>query len=114
MVGCGAADQGGARLCRAGRQGWLLAQWHRRAQRHCLCRQQAGGVAHPCWHTCAPQAAESPRPFFLPHLPLPQFVRDVGDGIVPSWAPIVERRRGLAYTEEQRQWQLLRRGRRVR
>jgi coproporphyrinogen III oxidase len=38
-------------------------------------------------------------------------VRDVGDGILPSWAPIVERRRGQAFSEEQRQWQLVRRGR---
>lgn len=38
-------------------------------------------------------------------------MREVGDGILPSWAPIVERRRGLGFTEEQRAWQLLRRGR---
>lgn len=40
-----------------------------------------------------------------------QFVRDVGDGILPSWEGIVQRRRGQAFTEAQRQWQLLRRGR---
>lgn len=40
-----------------------------------------------------------------------RFVRDVGDGILPSWAPIVERRRGQPFSEAQRQWQLLRRGR---
>lgn len=39
------------------------------------------------------------------------FVRDVGDGIIPSWAPIAEARRGTPVSEEQRQWQLLRRGR---
>eukprot|EP00667_Euglena_gracilis_P009783 EG_transcript_9948 len=43
--------------------------------------------------------------------PAEPFVRAVGDAIVPSWAAIVARRRHLAYTEEQRQWQLLRRGR---
>ena len=43
--------------------------------------------------------------------PAMQFVRDVGDGILPSWAPIVERRRGQPFSEAQRQWQLLRRGR---
>jgi coproporphyrinogen III oxidase len=43
--------------------------------------------------------------------PPPQFVRDVGHGILPSWAPIVEARRAQPFTEEQRQWQLLRRGR---
>jgi coproporphyrinogen III oxidase len=40
-----------------------------------------------------------------------QFVRDVGDGILPSWIPIVERRRGQQFSDAQRQWQLLRRGR---
>jgi coproporphyrinogen III oxidase len=42
---------------------------------------------------------------------LEAFVRDVGDGIIPSWAPIVERNRGLPFTPAQRDWQLLRRGR---
>lgn len=40
-----------------------------------------------------------------------QFVRDVGDGILPSWIPIVERQRGQQFSDAQRQWQLLRRGR---
>lgn len=39
------------------------------------------------------------------------FARDVADGFMPSWLPIVDRRRGEAYGEEERQWQLLRRGR---
>ena len=39
------------------------------------------------------------------------FVRDVGNGILPSWAPIVERRRNMDFTPAQRDWQLLRRGR---
>ena len=39
------------------------------------------------------------------------FVRDVGNGIIPSWAPIVERNRDLSFTPAQRDWQLLRRGR---
>ena len=43
--------------------------------------------------------------------PLLQFVRDVGDGILPSWGGIVARRRGAAVSEAQRAWQLLRRGR---
>lgn len=47
----------------------------------------------------------------LPALGSPQFVRDVGDGILPSWTPIVERRRGQQFSDAQRQWQLLRRGR---
>lgn len=40
-----------------------------------------------------------------------QFVRDVGDGILPSWQPIVQRQRQQPFSEAQRQWQLLRRGR---
>ncbi|KAL4859143.1 Oxygen-dependent coproporphyrinogen-III oxidase [Chlorella vulgaris] len=39
------------------------------------------------------------------------FVRDVGDGILPSWQPIVQRQRQQPFSEAQRQWQLLRRGR---
>lgn len=38
-------------------------------------------------------------------------VQDVARGILPSWAAIAERRRQMPVTEEQRQWQLLRRGR---
>lgn len=40
-----------------------------------------------------------------------EFVRKVGNGILPSWMPIVERRRSMPATEEERAWQLLRRGR---
>jgi len=40
-----------------------------------------------------------------------EFVRDVGKGILPSWIPIVERRRHLEVTEAEREWQLVRRGR---
>ncbi|GAB4821725.1 hypothetical protein N2152v2_008771 [Parachlorella kessleri] len=40
-----------------------------------------------------------------------EFVREVGRGILPSWQPIVERRRGEPFTEDMRNWQLLRRGR---
>lgn len=41
------------------------------------------------------------------------FVRSVGTGILESWTPIAERRRSMAFSEEQRRWQLLRRGRYV-
>ena len=41
------------------------------------------------------------------------FVRDVGDTILPAYLPIVERRRGEAWGERERNWQLLRRGRYV-
>ena len=40
-----------------------------------------------------------------------EFVQDVADSWMPSWLPIVEKRKGMEYTEKQRQWQLLRRGR---
>jgi coproporphyrinogen III oxidase len=39
------------------------------------------------------------------------FVKGVANAWMPSWFPIVEKRQGLAYTDEQRHWQLLRRGR---
>ncbi|GLC34581.1 hypothetical protein PLESTB_001245800 [Pleodorina starrii] len=39
------------------------------------------------------------------------FVREVGDGILPSWLSIVARHRDQPFTDAQRQWQLLRRGR---
>jgi len=39
------------------------------------------------------------------------FVRDVAGGWMPSWLPIVARRQGMEYTEQQRDWQLVRRGR---
>ena len=40
-----------------------------------------------------------------------QFVKGVADAWMPSWLPIVQERRNMAYTDKQRQWQLLRRGR---
>lgn len=39
------------------------------------------------------------------------FVKDVAEGFMPSYLPIAQKRRHLSYGEEQRQWQLLRRGR---
>ena len=41
------------------------------------------------------------------------FVRDAGDHFLSAYGPILERRRNDPYTEAQRQWQLLRRGRYV-
>ncbi len=49
--------------------------------------------------------------FLLHSLWLLQFVRDVGRGIVPSWQGIVERHKGQAFSQQQRDWQVLRRGR---
>eukprot|EP00535_Pseudo-nitzschia_heimii_P008024 CAMPEP_0197179616 /NCGR_PEP_ID=MMETSP1423-20130617/4500_1 /TAXON_ID=476441 /ORGANISM="Pseudo-nitzschia heimii, Strain UNC1101" /LENGTH=445 /DNA_ID=CAMNT_0042629543 /DNA_START=12 /DNA_END=1349 /DNA_ORIENTATION=+ len=40
-----------------------------------------------------------------------KFVKDVASHWMPSWFPIVEKRQSIGYTEKQREWQLLRRGR---
>ena len=39
------------------------------------------------------------------------FVKSVVNSWMPSWLPIVKKRQSLNFSEEQRQWQLLRRGR---
>ena len=39
------------------------------------------------------------------------FVQDVTSNWMSSWFPIIEKRQSLEYTEKQREWQLLRRGR---
>ena len=39
------------------------------------------------------------------------FVKNVANAWMPSWLPIVEKRRNLPFTEKQKHWQLLRRGR---
>lgn len=41
------------------------------------------------------------------------FVRDAGDHFLSAYGPILDRRRNDSYTDEQREWQLLRRGRYV-
>jgi coproporphyrinogen III oxidase len=41
------------------------------------------------------------------------FVADCGESFVPAYVPLVARRCGLPYTEEQKRWQQLRRGRYV-
>lgn len=40
-----------------------------------------------------------------------KFVEDVASNWMSSWFPIIEKRQSLDYTEKQREWQLLRRGR---
>jgi len=39
------------------------------------------------------------------------FTRDVGKGILDSWVPIAEKHRHSKFSEKEREWQLLRRGR---
>jgi coproporphyrinogen III oxidase len=41
------------------------------------------------------------------------FVRDAGEAFLPAYLPIVEKRRGEPFTEAERRWQLIRRGRYV-
>lgn len=41
------------------------------------------------------------------------FVRDAGEAFLPAYLPIVARRRDEPWTEEERRWQLIRRGRYV-
>ncbi len=41
------------------------------------------------------------------------FMRSVGDGFLNAYAPILERRKDMPWTEAERQWQLYRRGRYV-
>jgi coproporphyrinogen III oxidase len=40
-----------------------------------------------------------------------EFVSELAQGFLPSYLPIIEKNRSLLYTERERQWQLLRRGR---
>ena len=40
-----------------------------------------------------------------------QFVREVADSLLDSWEPIVKRRRHMEFTSQQKEWQMLRRGR---
>ena len=41
------------------------------------------------------------------------FTRAVGNGLLPSWLPIAQRRHALPFSQQQREWQELRRGRYV-
>lgn len=41
------------------------------------------------------------------------FIKSTGNAFVPSYLPILERRAHLPYTEQERRWQLIRRGRYV-
>ncbi|KAK6985610.1 oxygen-dependent coproporphyrinogen-III oxidase [Biomphalaria glabrata] len=42
-----------------------------------------------------------------------EFVKSCGDSVVPSYVPIVQKNKKKSYTYDERQWQLLRRGRYV-
>jgi coproporphyrinogen III oxidase len=67
----------------------------------------AGGEATGGGPAAAPSPVEAdPERLF-------DFVRQAGDAFLPAYAPIVERRRAEPWTDEQRRWQLIRRGRYV-
>lgn len=57
-----------------------------------------------CMHTCARYTPRNPNLCV-------SCAQDVARGILPSWTAIAERRRQMPFSEAQRQWQLLRRGR---
>ena len=40
-----------------------------------------------------------------------QFVREVANSLLDSWEPIVKQRRHMEFSKQQREWQMLRRGR---
>jgi coproporphyrinogen III oxidase len=42
-----------------------------------------------------------------------RFVHDTGDAFLPAYLPIIERRRGMSWTDREREWQTVRRGRYV-
>merc|ERR1719507_372675 len=39
-----------------------------------------------------------------------QFVRSCGNAVIPSYLPMVRKNKGLCFTEQERNWQLVRRG----
>lgn len=64
----------------------------------CCCKQYAEraaqGISH-CHQSCC----------------CLQFVKDIAEGFLPSWHDIAMKRQAMPFSDEQRQWQLLRRGR---
>jgi coproporphyrinogen III oxidase len=98
--------------------------WHRVAAEACA---ELGAETYPRFKRACDEY------FFLPHRDEPRgigglffddlheggfercfaFARSVGDHFLPAYGPIVARRKGLAYGERQRQFQLYRRGRYV-
>ena len=69
-------------------------------------RDEARGVGGLFFDYCRPDKDMSLEQWF-------DFVTEIGDSFLPSYLPIVERRKDLPFTQSQREWQEIRRGRYV-
>lgn len=69
-------------------------------------RNEARGVGGLFFDYCKATDATSMEDWY-------NFVTEVGDSFLEAYAPIVEKRKNLSYTKEQRDWQEIRRGRYV-
>ena len=69
-------------------------------------RNEARGVGGLFFDYCKANEEQSMQDWF-------NFVSEVGDSFLEAYVPIVEKRKGLAYTPEHKTWQEIRRGRYV-
>lgn len=69
-------------------------------------RNEARGIGGLFFDYCKATDATSMEDWY-------NFVTEVGDSFLEAYAPIVEKRKNLSYTKEQRDWQEIRRGRYV-
>lgn len=69
-------------------------------------RNEARGIGGLFFDYCKATSEKSMQDWY-------NFVTDVGDNFLNAYLPIVERRKKLSYTEQQRNWQEVRRGRYV-
>lgn len=96
--------------------------WHQQARQ--ACREYGDEIYSLCKRQCDEY-------FYLPHRDEPRgigglffddwdrggfdasfrFVRDIGDHILPAYMPIIKRRIGMPYSDDEREFQLYRRGR---
>jgi coproporphyrinogen III oxidase len=67
---------------------------------------EARGVGGLFFDYCKANEEQSMQDWF-------NFVSEVGDSFLEAYVPIVEKRKGLAYTPEHKTWQEIRRGRYV-
>lgn len=69
-------------------------------------RNEARGIGGLFFDYCKATSEKSMQDWF-------DFVTDMGDNFLNAYLPIVEKRKKLSYTEQQRNWQEIRRGRYV-